>query len=126
MRWVNDPFEPEQSVVPASGVIEGPLDELDESDDEGDIAAAESDDTTVVVFVPSEQADGQPTPETRVQLRYLEVGSLTLPVFTSIDQLIATCGSNQAWIGIPMEKIEEFRALVGADIALIDPELSTE
>lgn len=122
MRWVNDPFEPERSVVPASGVIEGPLDEMDE---EGEPPTAEaSDETTVVVFVPAEHSKGQPTSETKVQLRYLEKGSLTLPIFTSIDQLIATCGSNQAWIAIPMEKIDEFRSLVGADIALIDPELS--
>lgn len=123
MRWTNDLHEPEPSVVSDSGVIDRPPE-----DDDADEPAAEetSDDVTVIVYVPSEQPDGAVTAETKVQLRYVEDGRLTLPVFTSNDRLINACGSGQAWVGIPVERIEEFRDLVGADVAVVDPVISVQ
>lgn len=85
-----------------------------------------SDDVTVIVYVPSERPDGTVTAETKVQLRYVEDGRLTLPVFTSNDRLINSCGSGQAWVGIPVDRIEEFRELVGADVAIVDPVISAQ
>lgn len=72
--------------------------------------------------MPAERVQGQLTPDTKVQLRYLEDGTLTLPVFTSPEALVAGCGSGQAWVGIPMERVDEFRSLVGAELAVVDPD----
>lgn len=121
MRWTDDPTESVSSVVSDSGVIDRPPD-----DDDAEEPAAEEDsgDVTVIVYIPSERPDSAVTAETKVQLRYVEDGQLTLPVFTSNDQLVSSCGPGQAWVGIPVERIEEFRDLVGADIAIVDPVLS--
>lgn len=121
MRWTNDLPEPESSVVSDSGVIDRPP----EGEDAEEVGLDEtSDEVTVIVYVPSERPGETVTAETKVQLRYVEDGRLTLPVFTSNDQLVSSCGPGQAWVGIPVERIEEFRDLVGADIAIVDPVLS--
>lgn len=119
MGWRDDPFGLDSPTVAESGVIDAPIDD-DDADEPGGEPPA--DEPTVIVYVPSEQVQDQVTPETKVALRYLEDGTLTLPVFTSPEALVAGCGSGQPWIGIPVDRVDEFRELVGAELAVVDPE----
>lgn len=125
VRWENDALGEDRQVVGDSGVIDAPL---DAEDDEGSPNEARKppEGTTVVVYVPSERIEGGVGPDTKLQLRYLEDGLLALPVFSSLDQLIADCGEGQPWVAIPAERVEEFRHIVGADLTVLDPAISAD
>lgn len=127
MRWADDPFREDQHVIGDSGVIDGPLD--DDGEDEWSSREQHEESPSgaaVVVYVPSERVDGGVGPDTKVQLRYLEDGLLALPLFSSLEQLIADCGEGQPWVAVPAERVEEFRHIVGADLAVLDPVMPTE
>lgn len=127
MRWENEPFSEPRRTIGDSGLIDGPLDADDENGSGGSEPAWElPEGTSVVVYVPSERVEGTVRPDTKVQLRYLEDGQLALPVFASLDQLIADCGDGQPWIAIPAEHVDLFRQIVGADLAVLDPVLPAE
>lgn len=126
MRWTGDPVGDEQPIAGESGVIDGPLDGDDGDDSRFEQRQEPPDETAVVVYAPSEQVDGALKPDTRVQLRYLEDGQLALPLFSSLDELVADCGEGQPWVAIAAERVEEFRQIVGADVAVLDPSIPTE
>lgn len=127
MRWTNELFGEPQRTIGDSGVIDGPLDADDEDGSCGYKPAMElPEGTSVVVYVPSERVEGMVRPDTKVELRYLEDGRLALPVFASLDKLMADCGEGQPWIAIPAEHVDLFRQVVGADLAVLDPVFSAE
>lgn len=126
MRWEGDPIGEDQPVVGNSGVIDGPIDGDDSGDSGHEPRPEQPDRAAVVVYVPSERIDGAVKPEARVQLRYLEDGQLALPVFSSLDELVADCGEGQPWVAIAAGQVDEFRRIVGADLAVLDPSIPTE
>lgn len=126
MSWRDDPFGPDSPAFGESGVLDRAPSAADAEDSFDEPESAHSEKPTAIVYVPSEPIPDQVSADTKVQLRYLADGTLTLPVFTSPDALVACCGSGQPWIGIPVETVEEFRRLVGADLAVIDPEAAPE
>jgi hypothetical protein len=126
MRWEDDALTGDWQVVGGSGVIDRPLDIEAEDEDLDEEVTGPPEGTTIVVYVPSDRADGGVKPETKIHLRYLEDGQLVLPVFSSLDQLIADCGEGQPWIAVAAERVEEFRQVVGADVAVLDPVIPAE
>ncbi|MDG3009193.1 SseB family protein [Rhodococcus sp. D2-41] len=66
------------------------------------------------VFVPAEPI-GEGDAQARVQMRTLSDGRLALLAYTSLPLLVAGCGSDQGWMGIPQAWVESLRVQVGAE-----------
>jgi hypothetical protein len=126
VRWEDDALGEDRHVVGYSGVIDHPLDGDDAEDSDNEPPRELPDGATVVVYVPSDRIEGGVKPDTKLHLRYLEDGQLVLPMFSSLDQLITNCGEGQPWVAIPAEQVEDFRHIVGADLAVLDPEIPAE
>jgi hypothetical protein len=63
------------------------------------------------VFAPAHPVERQGRRDLAFEVRQAEDGSAVLPVFTTIDRLVATLGSHQPWVRLPLRAA---RALVGA------------
>ena len=59
-------------------------------------------------------------------VRVLLVGAgddvLLLPAWSSYERLAAACGTEQAWVAVPLEELDALRAQVGAAAVVLDAE----
>jgi hypothetical protein len=81
---------------------------------------------TQVVYVPSRrfhQGDGI----AEFVLSRFEDGRSVLPMYSSLELLVAGCGEDQPWVAVQVrapEGIEELAELAGADVVLWDVDFS--
>jgi len=78
-----------------------------------------------VVYVPSQQMEQGET-ELNLELRYLTGGEIAVPAYTSLDRLVAACGSAQPWALLRSEQVWELRDNGTVDVIALDPEMPAE
>jgi hypothetical protein len=85
------------------------------------IVEQECADAEVWVFVPSQRVAAH-NDRAWPELRRLTDGRLVLLAYTSLPELVAACGRNQPWIGVPATWLERMREQCGfAAVALNVP-----
>lgn len=72
--------------------------------------------------VPGGGEDGRPA----LALKPLDDGRLALPLYTSLDRLVAGCGDRQPWVAVIDSEVEQLFQNSGADVAIVDAELSED
>ncbi|WP_215548293.1 SAV_915 family protein [Amycolatopsis sp. CA-230715] len=72
--------------------------------------------------VPGRGDDGRPA----LALKPLDDGRLALPLYTALDRLVAGCGDRQPWVAVLESKVEQVFRDSGADVAIVDAELSDD
>lgn len=77
------------------------------------------------VYVPSEPLTDRDA-EVTLDLRDTTEGYRAMLVFTSLKELVESCGDGQPWIQVPGHRIEELRERSGADVILWDAALPVE
>lgn len=87
-----------------------------------------SDAGTVVpplVYVPTQRVRPDDT-ETTLELRTLQDGQLALMAYTSLDRLVDACGEFQPWALVPVQQVEQIRAVAGFDVVALDVAIPPE
>lgn len=76
-----------------------------------------------IVIAPARQ-DVRPGHEGDVifEVRAVSDGGRALPVFTTVQRLVATLGPDQPWVALPLRNIQAIMGGGGVDKVVIDPE----
>ncbi|GAA2160738.1 SAV_915 family protein [Actinomadura napierensis] len=77
---------------------------------------------TQLVYVPSRRFQQGDT-AAEFALSLFEDGRRVLPLYSSLELLVAGCGEDQPWVAVQLrapEGIEKFAELTGADVVLWD------
>jgi len=76
-----------------------------------------------IVVAPARQ-DVRPGHEGDVifEVREISGGGRALPVFTTVKRLVATLGSDQPWVALPLQNIQAIMGGAGVDRVVIDPQ----
>lgn len=74
-----------------------------------------------VVFVPADVANTSNTAQ--LQLRHMEDGRLAILAYTSLELLVAGCGSAQPWVAVPVGELETLKPMAGFDVIALDVDL---
>jgi hypothetical protein len=102
--------------------VEDPAPSVIGAESEPTSAGADTNPTAAVVFLPSRQfSPGVPVAE--FILWQLDDDSLVLPMFTTLDLLVAKCGEDQPWVKLRLEGPDgsaELARACGADSVLWD------
>lgn len=115
MRWNDDLFGGGEAASPS----------VLRPENTADPGAAEERPPTV--YVPSERVSN-PTPdaEVTIELRALEDGTLAMLCYTSLQELVDSCGDGQPWIAIRDYQLDGVRDASGAEVLLWDAGLPLE
>ncbi|QGK69144.1 hypothetical protein GIY23_05980 [Allosaccharopolyspora coralli] len=65
--------------------------------------------------------------EAEIQFRRTDTGQLALPIYTSVESLVACCGEEQPWLAVTLDSLPEIVSTAGADGIVQDlplPEIS--
>ncbi|WP_169336092.1 SAV_915 family protein [Actinopolyspora halophila] len=73
-----------------------------------------------VVYLPCQRVMHSGEHSSTVELRRTDHDELALPVFTSLERLVACCGGNQAWVSVESSSIDDIVARSGADAVAVD------
>lgn len=82
-------------------------------------------DGRVLLFAPSVPGaaeDGGPA----LALKPLEDGRLAMPLYTSLESLVAGCGEVQPWVALEESTVEQVFLDSGADVAMVDAALGED
>lgn len=76
-----------------------------------------------IVFAPA-RPDIRPGHETDVIFEVHETGDggRALPVFTTVERLVAALGPNQPWVALPLANVQRIMGAAGVDKVALDPE----
>jgi hypothetical protein len=74
-----------------------------------------------LVFVPAHPVDGSDARDIAVEVRRAADGSAVLAVFTTVDRLVATLGSYQPWVRMPLRAARAMVRAAGVNHVLVDP-----
>ncbi len=69
--------------------------------------------------------EGQ-TVQSSFEVRELSDGTRALPVFTSLEQLVAVLGPAQPWALLPLRAVRALMGVAGVPYVLVDPNLGAE
>jgi hypothetical protein len=78
-----------------------------------------------IVLVPCQRVPQPGEPEVVIALYQGEDG-LALPVYSSIEALIESCGDQQPWMGMPVDRLPELQRLCAAEVVLWDVAVPAE
>jgi hypothetical protein len=56
------------------------------------------------------------------EVRQLSGGGRALPVFTTVQRLVAALGGQQPWVAIPLRNVRAIVGSAGVDRVVLDPE----
>lgn len=79
-----------------------------------------------MVFLPALPRSGEQLSRVQAVLKPLEDERLALPVYTSLDLLVESCGEQQPWVAVPEEHLEQVFHESSADVAMVNAALSEE
>lgn len=77
--------------------------------------------------MPSERVP-EPAPDAAVtlELRALGDGTIAMPAYSSLNDLVASCGDGQPWVAVRDHQVEALRRDSGAEIVVWDIALPFE
>lgn len=113
---VGNPFTPDREPDAPAVIEPGSFSE----DDDQAPADDESQPGATVVYLPVAAPMGEGQQNATVQLRHTDAGELALPVFSSLDTLVANCGEDQAWISVTTAALDDIVAQSGAYSVAVD------
>lgn len=90
--------------------------------EESEVSDPQSVQPNIPVFVPA-ASEPDEDGHAEIQLRRTDAGELALPVFTSVQTLVACCGEDQAWVSFYAESLPDLLSATGADGIAEDVEL---
>jgi hypothetical protein len=75
-----------------------------------------------IVFAPA-RPDVRPgyTADVIFEVRQVSDGGRALPVFTTVERLVAVLGPEQPWVALPLRNIQVVAGGAGVDRVVIDP-----
>ncbi|KSZ58134.1 hypothetical protein Z045_13075 [Rhodococcus pyridinivorans KG-16] len=71
-----------------------------------------------VLYVPIRRRDS--SGQVRLEMRTLPDGRLALPAYTSLEELVRCCGTQQPWMGVDNTGLQEVHRTTGYDVVLLD------
>lgn len=64
--------------------------------------------------------------EARVELRQDHEGRLAMLAYSSLEELVRSCGEAQPWIAVPIDRVSGVQQDTGAELVFWDTELPVE
>jgi SseB protein N-terminal domain len=77
-----------------------------------------------IVFAPA-HPDTRPGHDGEVvfEVRRLTDGRQALPVFTTVERLVAALGREQPWVGLPLRNVQHIMGSAGVPSVVTDPDV---
>jgi hypothetical protein len=78
-----------------------------------------------LVIAPARPGAGGRGGELAFELRQLADGSVALPVFSTVAELVRVLGRYQPWVCVPLGTVEEAISQAGVSLMVLDPDVDS-